>query len=340
MEEISVRFEALVEYRGEKIIDSEFARILRALNEGKSLISASKALGISYASLWNTIAKIERLTGRKIVEAKRGGREGGRAELTEFGKKLLEIYERANAKLEELGLIGKLQKISEKPEIVIAHSHDPVFSAVLEKIGENFSVKSLCVGSGMALAMLTLGEADIACSHIYDPESGSYNSAYLEKLWLKGRVEKIGSFQRELVLAYRRGLDFANLNDLLSEILRGKLRIANRNRGSGTRILFDQILSDYSKSLGLGFEALQGYETEFYTHEEVARQISSSNFDAGVLLRYYAEKYGLKAIHLTWESYECFALKNRASKAIDHLEELLHSDWLKSLLMITPGYRL
>ncbi|MDK2876537.1 MAG: putative molybdopterin biosynthesis protein [Archaeoglobaceae archaeon] len=337
MEELTTRYEILIEYRGEKIVDSAVARILKALDEKKSLISASKSLGISYARLWNIIARIERVTGEKIVEAKKGGKSGGGAELTDFGRRILNAYERANAKLEQLGLIGKMQKLSDEPEIVIAHSHDPVFSAIIERLSENFSVKSLCVGSGMALAMLTLGEVDVACAHLYD-QSG-YNIAYLEKLWLKERVEKIGEFQRELVVAYRKDMDFDSFDELIAEILRGKLRVANRNRGSGTRLYFDLILSKYAEKLNLNFERISGYETEFYTHEEVARQIYGGNFDAGAVLRYFAEKYNLKFFHLTWETYECYSLKDRKKDAIDCLRDSMKSEWLRSLIHLTPGYR-
>ncbi|MDI9610036.1 MAG: substrate-binding domain-containing protein [Archaeoglobales archaeon] len=339
METITIRYDALIEYEGEIIVDSKVARILRAVNENRSLISASKALGMSYTKLWNTISKLERLTGKKILDTKKGGIDRGKAELTEFGKKLLEIYENSISKLEEAGIIGKMQKVSEVPDLVVAHSHDPVFSAILEKLGEEFSVKSLCLGSGLALAMLTLGEADVACIHLYDPEYG-YNSSFLEKLWLKDGVEKIGAFEREVVLAYRKELNFEGLEEIIGEILRGNLRFANRNRGSGTRQFFDQILLDYSKKLKIGLGNIQGYESEFYTHDEVAKQIYYSNFDAGAMIGYSAKKFNLKFFHLTWEPYECFALKNRKSKAIERLKDLMNSEWFKSLINVTPGYRL
>jgi putative molybdopterin biosynthesis protein len=149
----------------------------------KSLISASRTLGISYSKLWNLVARIERATGRWIVEARKGGRDGGKAELTEFGRKLLEIYERINAKLQDFGFSGKMQKISEKPDLMISHSHDRIFSGLIEKLSEEFRVNSICLGSGMALMMLTPGEADVACAHLYEPKSG-YNTAYLERLWI------------------------------------------------------------------------------------------------------------------------------------------------------------
>ncbi len=339
MEEITACYEAFIEFRGEKVVDARIASILREIYEKKSLISASKALGIPYSRLWNMIARVERATGRRIVEARKGGRDGEKAELTEFGIKLLELYERANARLEKLGLLGKMQKLSEKPSVTIAHSHDPVFSALIEKLSAEFSVKSICVGSGMALAMLTLGEADVACSHLYEPKSG-YNTAYLEKLWLKDRVERIGAFQRELVLAYRKDLNFGSLEELIAEILRGKIRVANRNRGSGTRLYFDQVLSVYAEKLRTSSDMASGFETEFFTHEDVARQIYEKNFDAGALLRYLAEKYGLKFFHLTWEPYECYSLVNRRNETIDRLQELMNSEWFRSLVRITPGYRI
>ncbi|MCS7130321.1 MAG: LysR family transcriptional regulator [Archaeoglobaceae archaeon] len=339
MDAITIRYDAVIEYEGEKIVDSKVASILKALRENRSLISTSKALGMPYARLWNLISKLERLTGRKIVETKKGGKERGKAELTEFGKKLLEIYEDSISKLEEAGLIGRMQKISEKTDLVIAHSHDHVFSAILEKLSEEFNVKSLCIGSGMALAMLSLREVDVACIHLYDPKNG-YNSSFLERFWLKNEVEKIGAFERELVIAYRRDLNFESLEELIAEILKGNLKIANRNRGSGSRIFFEQLLFEYSRRLKIGLENVQGYESEFYTHDEVAKQIYSSNFDAGVLLGSSARKFNLKFFHLTWEPYECYALKNRKKSAIERLKELMNSEWLKSLINVTPGYRI
>ncbi len=339
MDELNIVYEVFVEYKGEKIVDSEIANILREIRENKSLLSVSKLLGISYAKLWSTISKIERLSGRKIVDARRGGRGGGKAELTDFGMKLLELYERAVANLEKSGLKGKIHEIAEKPEFTVAHSSDPVFSAVLEKLGEEMSIESFCVGSGMALAMLTLGEADVACIHLYDAEDRSYNKRYLERFWLKDKVEKIGSFERELVIAYRKNLNFESLEEIIHEILKGNLTVANRNRGSGTRVYFDQILLDYSKKLNMSLNDIKGYKTEFYSHEEVAKQIFDSKSDVGVLLRYHAAKYNLKFIHLTWEKYECYALRDRLCK-VKRLKELMDSQWFKSLIELTPGYTL
>lgn len=117
-------------------------------------------------------------------------------------------------------------------------------------------------------------------------------------------------------------------------------RIASILRGSGTRLYFDHVLSMYAEKLRTGSDMVSGFETEFFTHEEVARQIYEKNFDAGAVLRYLAEEYGLRFFHLTWETYECYSLVNRRNEAIDRLRELMKSEWFGSLVRITPGCRI
>ena len=65
-----------------------------------------------------------------------------------------------------------------------------------------------------------------------------------------------------MVVAYRRELEYCSLDDILEDIILGKLRIVNRNRGSGTRILFDYLINKKSHELGVKKPAIHGYEHE------------------------------------------------------------------------------
>lgn len=314
---------------------------MRAVRNTGSLIAASRSLGIPYSRLWETIARIERITGRRVVEGRRGGRGGGGARLTSFGEELLTLYSLARSRLESAGLAGASHQVSAEPDLTIAHSHDPVLAALLAALSrDGVRVNSLCLGSGLSLALLTLRGADVACIHLYDPETNTYNKPYIERLWLGDSVVRVGGFMREVVLAFRRGLKIGSLEELMAGVLRGEFRVALRNRGSGTRAFFEYMLREYSVRLGLEADGVVGIGLELQTHEDVAQHIASGRADVGLTLRRVAEEHGLGWIHVVWEPYECYALKERKSnRGVVELEKLMNSEFLKSVLNTTPGYK-
>ncbi len=340
MKEFAVKYDIIIEYNGIKILDPKVATILKAIKEKGSILSAAKTLGIPFSYVYDIIARIERLTGKKVVESKRGGRGGGGTVLTEFGEKLVSMYEIALVKLKENGLSNALYQVAEDPELVVAHSHDPLLSMMLSKLSEDgYNIQSICAGSEKALAMLSLELADVACLHLYDPETQTYNRTYLEKLWLINDVEYIGGYYREVVFAYRSSLHVHDLDELLRRILSGELVVASRNKGSGTRVFLESILISYAKKFGVDLSKVRGLSREIENHNGIAKDILRDEADVGLTLRYTAEKYGLKYIHVTWELYECYALKTHTSKGIDRLRELMSPSMLAKLIDGIPGYR-
>lgn len=324
--------EVFVECNGVRIIDSQSASLLKAIKDKRSISLASQSIGISYSTAWEIIARIEKICGRKVVETKRGGRGGGGARLTDFGEKLLDTYFRA--------LKSSEQNVKNNEGVLrVAYSSDPAFEHLLSRLEKSIEIHSHAVGSGMALAMLTVGDVDVACSHLYDPDEKTYNLPFLRRLWLLDRVERIGAYERELVFAYRRDLGIDSLEDGIRKVLEGKIRFSARNKGSGTRELCESVFSEYAEKLGVKDLKIKGIEMECRSHEEVARRIAEGKADAGILHRYPAEKYGLEFFHLTWEKYECFALKNSSSDSVSELKKALNSEWFRSLLEVIPGYR-
>lgn len=57
---------------------------------------------MSYRHAWGIIKEMEKISGKQILESKRGGAEGGGSELTEFGKSLLKIYGERREALESV----------------------------------------------------------------------------------------------------------------------------------------------------------------------------------------------------------------------------------------------
>ncbi len=113
-EELSPRLRVWLEKNGVHVLGKGGGEILEAIERCGSISSASKALGMSYRYVWGYIKKIEEITGRKVVKAFRGGRKGGKAELTDFGRELLKEFRKVQEFMEisgksledEWGLLG------------------------------------------------------------------------------------------------------------------------------------------------------------------------------------------------------------------------------------------
>jgi molybdate transport system regulatory protein len=67
--------------------------LLREIKQCGSLRSAAMALQISYQNAWSSICRINDISPQPIVIKQRGGLNGGGAEISEYGLKLIEEYE-------------------------------------------------------------------------------------------------------------------------------------------------------------------------------------------------------------------------------------------------------
>lgn len=339
---ISIKYEVVLEYDGVPLIDSRLSSILKLIDKKGSLLASVRSLGIPYSRAWEMIMRAEKVLGKPLITTHRGGRGGGGARLTEIGRNLLEIYMKAERKLRKcIGYMCTKKYISLKePDLVISYSHDPLLEIILGILEDKgYNVDGLCIGSGMALATLSLGEADIACIHLFDPEKKTYNKPYIEKYWLTNNVISLGGYKRELVFVLRPGLKIGSLEEILVELIDGKLKLVNRNRGSGTRVYLDYLLNNTAKEMGKDLSKIKGYENEVYTHIETAKYVAMGKADTALTLRYAAELYGLEYIHVTWEIYECIALINRLSKSVvKEFKDELNSQNILDLIHKMPGY--
>jgi len=66
--------------------------ILRRLEEGHSISSAARALGMTYKRAWALIDTLNRGFGRPVIETTSGGKGGGGAHLTPLGQELVARY--------------------------------------------------------------------------------------------------------------------------------------------------------------------------------------------------------------------------------------------------------
>ncbi|MDD5502878.1 MAG: LysR family transcriptional regulator, partial [Candidatus Thermoplasmatota archaeon] len=91
-----------LEVRGKPLLGEGRAHLLREIAGGLSLNAAAKKLEMSYRHAWGIIKEMEKVSGKKVVEATRGGATGGGTKLTEYGQSILRQYDDRRKALENL----------------------------------------------------------------------------------------------------------------------------------------------------------------------------------------------------------------------------------------------
>ena len=74
------------------------ADLLRAISETGSISAAARQMDMSYRRAWLLVDTMNQSFSTPLVETATGGSHGGGARVTEFGKEVLERYQRMEAK--------------------------------------------------------------------------------------------------------------------------------------------------------------------------------------------------------------------------------------------------
>ena len=218
---------------------------------------------------------------------------------------------------------------------LIMGSHDPMLDLLATHIRKRSAAQRLVsvnVGSLGGLIALRRGEAHLAGCHLFHPETETYNVPYVQRYLPHEDVALVTFAQREqgLILPPGNPLGIASIADL-----RG-LRYINRQRGAGTRVLFDHLLAQHEISA----DEIAGYEHEEYTHLAVAAAVADGIGDCGMGLRGAAEAIGLDFIGLTWERFDLAIPKRHLEYApAQALLAVLNDDDFKRELGAQSGYR-
>jgi putative molybdopterin biosynthesis protein len=201
------------------------------------------------------------------------------------------------------------------PDLVVMGSHciglDCVI-AVLSKKG--MSARTLAIGSLGGLAALKRGECDVAPIHLYDPETRRYNAPFLTS-----DVALIPGWRRLQGIVFRRGDQRFEDDDPSAAIVKaladpGCLMV-NRNQGSGTRVLIDNLLNGATPA---------GYWNQPRSHNAVAASVAQGRADWGIAIKPVADELDLGFIPLAQEHYDFAVLKRpRDAGALEKFREAL-----------------
>jgi putative molybdopterin biosynthesis protein len=194
------------------------------------------------------------------------------------------------------------------------------------------------VGSGKALERLNLEECVLAGVHLplddeYLCRRGSIVHAELGRHLRLGehKLIRFASRQQGLMVAPGNPLGIASIGDLTHS----GMRFVNRQPGSGTRVLFDELLRHH----GLNPELIAGYETAETTHFAVAACIAAGDANCGFGLHAAAARFGLDFVPVLSEWYFIACRKAALdSAAVQAVIAVLRSEEFRRLAAATPGY--
>ncbi len=204
----------------------------------------------------------------------------------------------------EVSLIGRELPVA---DLVVIGSHCAGLDLIAAELARRgLRVKLLAVGSQGGLAAARRGECDVAPIHLLDAETDRYNEPFLTS-------------GLELVKGYRRMQGVVtradDARDVAALLADPSVRMVNRNRGAGTRILIDRLLEGRKPP---------GHAYEPRSHYAVAAAVAQGRADWGVTIRNVAEESKLRFLPLRDEEYDFVVPSSRRDRpALRLLRELL-----------------
>ena len=205
----------------------------------------------------------------------------------------------------------------EPADLIVIGSHCVGLDYLLGRLSElGFRTKFLAVGSTAGLEAAKRGECDLAGMHLLDPATGEYNRPFLTD-----QLALIRGYERLQGIVYRvdderfTGRDAATVIAVLKSDC--SCLMVNRNSGSGTRILIDQLLTGAKPP---------GYSYQVRNHHAVAAAVAQHRADWGVAIESVALAQRLGFLPLTAEHFDFAVPRSRWDQpAIAALKELLES---------------
>jgi molybdate transport system regulatory protein len=92
--DIFLRFRVWLETKsGEEVVSSEFFSLMNNIKEHGSIVSAADKMKISFRKAWDMVKETEIQLNVVLIKRSRGGKSGGKSELTEDGFRLIKAYE-------------------------------------------------------------------------------------------------------------------------------------------------------------------------------------------------------------------------------------------------------
>ena len=234
----------------------------------------------------------------------------------------------------EIELLRPLEEI--KNAIVFSGSHDltiDLLSSQLKRQRNDMRIVSSHAGSMAGVMAIRKGEAHVAGIHLLDPETKEYNVPYVKKLLAGQEVVLYPFLKRTQGWIVPKGNPL-KVNDVAG-LAGAQAEYANRQKGAGTRILFDLLL----KEQGISPEQINGYDREMFSHLSVAAEVKGNEKAVGLGIYPAAKVMNLDFIPVADESYDLLMTKAFfESEKGGWLESIIQSEAFKTEVNKIGGY--
>ncbi|WP_026692298.1 substrate-binding domain-containing protein [Peribacillus kribbensis] len=206
---------------------------------------------------------------------------------------------------------------------IVISGQDLVLDIFGKYIEKKSSYKTLRSHTGSLNSLISMynGECDIASLHMFDGDTGEYNIPYIKRILVGYSYILINLMSRKAGIYVQKGnpLQIQSCRDLQQK----HVRIVNREKGSGARILLDEQLRLNS----IPANGIVGYDQEETSHLSVASSIASGKADAGIGSEKAAKLAGIDFVPLISERYDLAILKTSATQPlIQTAKEILDSE--------------
>jgi molybdate transport repressor ModE-like protein len=316
--------------------------MLDFLNEIRSTSKISRAAvraGVSYRHAWNLIEKWSAFFNAPLVKRQ----QGRGTTLTPFGEKLVWAGQRLQARLGP-----QLQNLSQEleteinqflphgPSIIRVHaSHGFAVSKLREMLARepDIGVDLRYVSNQNSLVSLAHDGCDLAGVHLPQGELRKRSIA-ASKGWITAGMHRvIGFVTREMGLMVKRGNPRGITT--LEQLLDPTIRFVNRDPDSGTRLLFDLLLTHHR----LVGSHITGYEHAEFTHAAVAAYVASGMADVSFGVEAAARQFDLDFVRLVTEDYFFVCRKQILDlEPVKRVLAIMASEEFRMAISQLPGY--
>jgi putative molybdopterin biosynthesis protein len=322
------------------LVSHPLMTLLQSIEKHGSISASARDLGLSYRHVWGALKRWEQELGHELIVWEKGQA----ARLTEFGLKLMWAERQTQARL-----APQIQALRADLERTFAQAFDPHTHVLtlyashddaVARLQEHTASHGLHLdvrfcGSVDAIRALNEGRCNVAGFHtLQRPATHSLAARTFKPLLKLGKHKLIGFAQRQTgwMVAPGNPLEIRSLHDVAAI----KARFVNRERGSGTRILFDQWLLES----GLNPSQLLGYDQAEPSHAAVAARIASGRADVGLGIQSAAERQGLDFVPVCTENYWLVCLKTALdTPPVMALRLQLQSQGWQDTLACISGYQ-
>lgn len=229
-----------------------------------------------------------------------------------------------------------LDDVSKIHNTVVIAGCAPVISFLAratERWHPQLRVHHFYANSMSALRSLCGGQVHIAGMHLYDAETGEYNTPFVREA-LKGKsavLITLGIWEEGLLVQPGNPMGIKNVTDLVEL----GANIINREAGSGCRMLLERELEAERVPLHL----VKGFDHVAHSHQNVALSIVSGIADAGISTSSVAAAFGLGFIPLHQARYDLVVLKEYLDdEPVQQFLSTLGHRIVQSQLEVLGGY--